>query len=302
MQEPASDTSSPLSRRELCVAIAALVVAGCEATSKPLSASNPFEALNDRVGGRLGVAAFDSHSGERMAWNEYQRFAMASTFKLPLAAALLWQVDRKAFPLEHRLVIAMKDLVPNSPVVSARLTQGQTSMTVKELCEAIIVESDNAAANVLLSAMGGPRAFNAFLATIGDSVTHLDRLEPELNANEPGDPRDSTTPRAMVDTVANIFGEKVLLPESIELLSGWIVKSNRGLERLRAGFPKNWYAGDKTGTGENGAINDIAVARPPGRKPIFIAVYMSESASPIERLQRAHADIGAIIAKKFVPA
>jgi beta-lactamase class A len=302
MQKPGNETSSPLSRREFCAAAAALLVAGCEATTKPLSASNPFEALNNRIGGRLGISAFDSHSGERMAWNEYQRFAMASTFKLPLAASLLWQVDRKAFPLDHKLVIAHKDLVPHAPVVSARLTQGQTSMTVRELCEAIVVDSDNAAANVLLGAMGGPRAFNAFLASIGDTVTHLDRLEPELNANDPGDPRDSTTPRAMVDTVANIFGEKVLSPGAIEMLSGWIVKSNRGLERLRAGFPKNWYAGDKTGTGENGAINDVAIARPPGRKPIFIAVYMSESTEPLEKLQRTHADIGAIVAKKFAPA
>jgi beta-lactamase class A len=286
-------------RRGFCVAGSAFVISGCATTQKPLSSSNPFEAINDRIGGRLGVAAYDSQSGARMAWNEYQRFAMASTFKLPLAAALLWQVDRGAFTLDHRLVVAQKDLVPHAPVVTTRLGVG--FMTVRELCEAVIVASDNAAANVLLNAMGGPRAFNEFMKSIGDTVTHLDRFEPDLNSNDLGDPRDTTTPRAMVDSVSRIFSEKMLKTESVDLLSNWLVKANTGLDRLRAGFPKAWLAGDKTGTGENGAVNDVALLRPPGRKPIFIAVYMSESASPLEKLQAAHAEIGAIVTRQFAP-
>jgi beta-lactamase class A len=74
--------------------------------------------------------------------------------------------------------------------------------------------------------------------------------------------------------------------------------SRTGLERVRAGLPKSWNTGDKTGTGENGAVNDIAIAYPPGRRPIFIAVYMSESQLATPELNAAHAEIGGVVARE----
>ena len=130
---------------------------------------------------------------------------MSSTFKLPLAAALLWQVDHGAFNLDHTLPIERKDLQQHSPAVEGQLAAGATAMTIRDLCAASIIASDNAAANILLSGIGGPQALTTFMRSIGDEVTRLDRLEPDLNSNTPGDPRDTTTPRAMVDINAAHF-------------------------------------------------------------------------------------------------
>jgi beta-lactamase class A len=58
--------------------------------------------------------------------------------------------------------------------------------------------------------------------------------------------------------------------------------------------------GDKTGSGNNGAKNDVAIAWPPNRAPILIAAYLSESQSPRARLVAAHAEIGRILAAMFV--
>jgi beta-lactamase class A len=224
---------------------------------------------------------------------------MASTFKLLLAAALLWQIDRRAFTLEHSLVIEPKDLLPNSPVVDARVAAGADSMTLRDLCAAAVTQSDNAAANVLLDGMGGPSALNDFFRTLGDETSRLDRREPALNQNVPGDQRDTTTPRVMVDSMLKIFTQDVLSIPSRALLLEWMVASRTGLDRVRAGLPRSWNPGDKTGTGENGAFNDLVVAYPPRRRPVFVAVYMSDSKLGPKDLAAAHAEIGILIAKVF---
>lgn len=287
------------SRRELLASALAAAIAAMSPGAHAADADKALKRIRDRIGGRLGVHALDSQSGKRWGIDENSRYAMASTFKLPLAAALLWQVDRKAFTLEHSLGIAKKDLLPVSPAVEAKLAAGVDAMTIRELCAAAVTQSDNAAANVLLNGIGGPSALTAFFRTIGDEATRLDRKEPGLNTNLPGDVRDTTTPRAMVDSLLRIFTQDVLSIPSRALLLDWMIASRTGMDRVRAGLPRSWNPGDKTGTGENGAVNDLVIAYPPQRRPVFVAVYMSESKLGTKELAAAHAEIGTLIAKVF---
>jgi beta-lactamase class A len=266
------------------------------------SAAHALRRIRERIGGRLGVDVLDSQSGRRFGIDEDSRYAMASTFKLPLAAALLWQVDRGAFGIDRPLKIERSDLLPTSPAVEAKLAAGASSMSVRELCAAIITQSDNAAANVLLAGIGGPPALARFFRnSVGDKVTSFDRTEPELNSNAPGDSRDTTTPRAMVDSMLRLFTTDVLSLPSRALLIEWLTQSRTGLDRVRAGIPRDWQVGDKTGTGANNAVNDLVVAYPPGRRPIFIAVYTSGSSRTIAELTAAHAEIGRLVAAEKWP-
>ncbi len=297
---PGLQGGKPLfSRREL------LLLAGATVLAVPAQAANAareLKAIHKRIGGRLGVQVLDSQSGKRFGLDENSRYAMASTFKLPLVAALLWQMDRGAFGPERPLAIPQKDVLPNSPAVEAKLASGGSAMTVRELCAAVIVQSDNTAANVLLAGIGGPAALTDFFRkSVGDDVTRFDRIEPGLNSNVPGDPRDTTTPRAMVDSLLRIFTQDVLSLPSRAMLIDWMIGARTGLERVRAGIPKSWQVGDKTGTGHNGAVNNLVVAYPPGRRPIFIAVYMSESKKTNAELISAHAEIGSIVAGEKWP-
>jgi beta-lactamase class A len=285
--------------RRLLMSLA--LAAACAAPASAASAQRTLKAIHKRIGGRLGVHILDSQSGRRIAYQDDQRFAMASTFKLPLAAALLWQIDRNAFRINHALPISKADLKTNSPVVEAKLAAGANSMTVAELCAAAVVRSDNAAANVLLSGIGGPNGFTQFMRGIGDKVTRLDRTELELNSNVAGDERDTTTPRAMTDALLRIFTQDVLSLTSRAMLIDWLSAARTGLDRVRGGLPKSWPAGDKTGTGENGAVNDLCIVYPPERRPIFISVYMSESTLDVKQLSAAHAEIGGIVANERWP-
>jgi beta-lactamase class A len=186
-------------------------------------------------------------------------------------------------------------------VVTAKLAAGADSMSIVELCAAVVTHSDNAAANTLLNGIGGPQAFTRFMRSIGDQVTRLDRYEIELNENQPGDDRDTTTPRAMVDSLLRIFTQDVLSLSSRALLIDWMSQAQTGLDRVRAGIPKSWPAGDKTGTGQNGAVNDVCVVYPPDRRPVFIAVYMSGSALDVKLLAAAHAEVGGLVAREKWP-
>jgi beta-lactamase class A len=251
-------------------------------------------AIQKRIGGRIGVYVLDTQSQLELAFNARERFAMCSTFKLLLAAQVLRRVDAGTLSLDHRLPLRPEDVLPHAPVTSLHLAAG--SMTVGDLCAAIVTVSDNPAANILLAATGGPSALTQFLGGIGDRVTRLDRTELELNTNLPGDPRDTTTPQAMAHSMEKaLLGDLLSIQSRLQLIA-WLRQSTTGLARLRAGLPAEWQAGDKTGTGANGATNDVMIAWPPGRSAVIGAVYFSESTQSTAVLEQAQAEIGGLVA------
>jgi beta-lactamase class A len=167
------------------------------------------------------------------------------------------------------------------------------------MLQAMVERSDNTAANQLLRLIGGPTDYTAYLRGIGDPTTRLDRMEPELNSNLPGDERDTTTPTAMLEDMQRVLLGEVLSRGSRERLLQWMRECKTGRERLRARLPAGWEAGDKTGTGSRGAVNDLAILFPPKRQPLLVACYMTGSRAPVESLSRAHARIGALVATEM---
>ena len=148
-------------------------------------------------------------------------------------------------------------------------------LTLAQLCKAAITLSDNTAGNLLLASIGGPAGLTAFAASLGDRTTRLDRTEPALNEALPGDVRDTTTPNAMAETLSKVTIGSALSAVSRAQLVAWMAASKTGDSRLRAGLPRGWPVGDKTGTGNRGTANDIAVVWPPGRPPVILATYLT---------------------------
>ena len=276
------------------------VLGGC-ALDRPggRSADAEFVAIRATLGAgaRLGVAAVDTGDGRSLGFDADSRYAMASTFKVALAAAVLVRADDGRLSLDDPVPFGPADLVEYAPVVVANLGRG--ALSVRQLCAAVVEVSDNSAANLLLARIGGPAGLTAFIRRSGDGMTRLDRTEPTLNRNDVGDPRDSTTPLAMVSLMRTLLTGSVLKPASRAQLTGWMESSTTGRERLRAGLPESWRAGDKTGTGGRGAFNDIAIAWPPGRPPILIASYQSggDAAKAIRDL--AHARTARLVASRL---
>jgi len=170
-------------------------------------------------------------------------------------------------------------------------------MTLAELCAAALNYSDNTAANLLLASLGGPQALTAYARSIGDPVTRLDRIEPDLNEAVPGDPRDTTTPAAMLQNLHTLLFGEVLSAASKDQLTTWLLGNRTGDARLRAGLPPGWRCGDKTGSGERGSTNDIGVIWPPQSAPVLVTVYLTETSATSEARNATLADVGRAIAR-----
>lgn len=262
-----------------------------------LSAHPDFSIIERRVRGRLGVAALDTATGRRLMHRADERFPMCSTFKWLLAAQVLSRVDAGEERLSRFVRYGHSDLLQYAPVTRAHIRHG--GLSVDALAAAAIELSDNTAANLLLRTVGGPASLTAFLRRIGDRVTRLDRVEPELNSAEPADVRDTTTPNAMITDMQELLLGNRLRTASRQRLLSWLTASRTGADRLRAGVPKSWPIGDKTGTGAHGATGDVAIMWPPGRPPILVAAYIAESDAEMSDRNAALAAVGRVIASRI---
>ncbi|WP_198671438.1 class A beta-lactamase [Desertihabitans aurantiacus] len=238
--------------------------------SPPVDAGVAFAELEARWDARLGVFAVDTGSGRVVEHRADERFAYASTHKALSAAAVLEQTTDEE--LDRLVRFDADDLVEYSPVTEERLAEG---MSLRELADAAVRYSDNTAGNLLLDELGGPAGFDAALEEVGDLVTQVDRLEPELNTAVPGDPRDTSTPRALATSLRAYAVEEALPAGDREVLNDWLQRNTTGDALVRAGVPGGWLVGDKTGTAGYGTRNDIAVVHPPGRAPLVLAVLSS---------------------------
>jgi len=275
----------PLSRRDFLVAAAMLSVTSVWA------AEDIFAELERQSGGRLGIAVLDTENGRRIEHRADERFAMCSTFKFLLVAAVFARIDAGKENPDRIISFGKDDIIINSPTTAQHLG----GMSVFALLQAAIQLSDNAAANLLLASLGGPSGWTAFARSLGDSVSRLDRNELDLNFVGPGDLRDTTTPAAMLKNLHTVLLGNVLSAASRQKLEDWMATATTGLTRLRAGVPQSWKCADKSGTSYT-ARNDIAFLQPPGRAPILVCAYTNGIKLSDEKADAVLAQIGCIVA------
>ncbi|GGE06863.1 beta-lactamase [Aureimonas endophytica] len=287
---------SSLSRRAVLAGTFSLVV--LPAAAAPMrrdDLAKSLEALEKTAGGRLGVAVLGSGGGEAVGWRLDERFPMCSTFKTLAAAAFLRGVDAGRWRLDERAVYGKDQLVEYSPVTEKHV--GAPGLAYAEIAEAAIMLSDNTAGNLLIDRLGGPAAITDFARSLGDGATRLDRREPQLNEGKPGDPRDTTTPKAMVEGLRQLLFGDSLSEGSKQQLTAWLMASRTSATRLRAGLPHRWTSGSKTGTSDTAGIaNDAGLFAPPNGEPLIVAAYLAEAHYPVERRNEVLAEVGHLIA------
>lgn len=281
-------------RRSFCLSLGSMLTGiGSTALAAPApDFQSRCQTLEAELGGRLGVACLDIQTGDRLGYRADERFPFCSTFKWLAAAAVLAQVDAGRERLDRRIPFSRADLLEWSPV-TGRHADGD-GMALGALCEAAITESDNTAANLLLSALGGLEGGNHYLRAIGDTTTRLDRHEPELNEARPGDVRDTTTPAAMADDLQHVLLGDALSPASRAQLVDWMLATRTSDGRLRAGMPTGWRLADKTGSGNSGTgtAGDVGVYWPPDGAPIVVAVYLTQARVAPAAQEAAIATVG----------
>ncbi|TCP56830.1 beta-lactamase class A [Tamaricihabitans halophyticus] len=239
--------------------------------SKPRPKRTPeLSTLESENGRRIGVYARHTGTGETVAHRADERFLMCSTAKLLAASAILKQHEQQPDLLDKVIHYDREVLMPYSEITEQHVDKG---MTVAELAAASITHSDNAAMNLLLDELGGPSVVTDFVRDLGDEVTRLDRIEPHLNVSAPGDERDTTTPERIGSDLRALALGDALAEQGRARLVRWLRGNTTGDKSIKAGLPRDWQVGDKTGSGNNGEVNDVAVAWPPDGDPLIIAVY-----------------------------
>ncbi|GCD48335.1 beta-lactamase [Streptomyces paromomycinus] len=226
--------------------------------------------MEREYGARLGVYALATGTGATVVHRADERFAFCSAFKGLAAAAVL-----HGNPLSHLDTVVTyteDDLMKHSPITGKHVSTG---MSIRRLCDAAVRYSDGTAGNLLLRDLGGPGKLTAFARGLGDPVTRMDRTEPAITQATPGDPRDTTSPRAFGTDYRKLVLGTVLPADKREFLRDLLVRNATGAQRIRAGVPKDWVVADKTGTGDYGTLNDIAVAWPTGSVPPLVISIMS---------------------------
>lgn len=229
--------------------------------------------LEQRHAARVGVFAHNLATKATVLHRAEERFPICSVFKPLAAAAVLRDLDRHGETLAKRIRYTEADLVEHSPITHDHLAHG---MTIAELCEAAICYSDNTAGNLLLRELGGPTAITRFCRSIRDTTTRLDRWEPTLNTAEPWRLQDTTSPRAVARSYARLTLGDALDPRDRRRLTEWLLNNTTSGDRFRAGLPKDWALGDKTGAGSYGTSNDVGIAWTPDGTPIVLAVLTTK--------------------------
>ncbi len=265
--------STSLARLAAGLALGLFVGATASAQTAELQIAATIERIEQTLDARVGLLVRDTGSNWSISHRADERFLMNSTFKAMLCGAVLDRVDEGTLDLGERLDISAEDILSYAPVTETRV--GET-MSLGELCFATLDMSDNTAANLLIDRLGGPESVTAFLREIGDPVSRLDRREPEMNTFSPGDPRDTTTPAAMVSTLEAMLAGDALSPESRAQLVDWMSHGGVTGALIRASAPEGWLVADRSGSG-NYNRNVVAMVTPPGRAPYFIAVFLSDA-------------------------
>ncbi|WP_221639469.1 class A beta-lactamase [Nocardia bhagyanarayanae] len=292
-----------VSRRTLLGAAIFLPLAACAAESAPSPlASSPAPAAPPEIGhehlidlerkfdARLGVYALATGTGAVIAHRADERFAFCSTFKGLVAAAVL-----QRNPLSHLDTVVSyteADLLKNAAVTPKHL---DTGMTIRDLCDAAVRFSDGTAGNLLLRDLGGPAELTAYARGLGDTVTRMDRTEPTITQAIPGDPRDTTSPRALGTDYQQIVLGDALPADKRAFLRDLLERNTTGAQRIRAGVPQGWTVADKTGTGDYGTLNDIGIVWPPDSAPLVIALMSSKATADARYDQALLAEAAAYV-------
>jgi len=258
--------------------------------------SHAVTQIEKDAGGPIGIALLDTHTGELFTHRANTRFPLCSTFKLLLAARLLHGADAGQWRMDDRLPVTKGDMLSNAPFTEKRVGG---SASLLELAEAMAVLSDNPAANIALGRIGGPAALTAWLRAIGDAVTRIDRVEPEMNNETPGDVRDTTTPATMLTTSRALVEGRILSPAARAQLLAWMGASRTADTMIRAALPPGWTEANKTGAGSWRARNIVSVITPPDRMPIWVTAYLFAAKSELNARNRHFVPLGRAIVESL---
>jgi len=288
---------------------------------------NELERIAKLANGRVGVCARHLESGKQISLNLNEAFPMASTVKVAIAVQLFNKIEIGELSLMTMVNLQPSDLHPGSGTLDVLFAKPGVQLSVQNLLELMMVISDNSATDILLRLAGGPKAVNQKMKELGIQGMSVDRTIVELIADLEGvtlpaesewtlgfydkllksttpesrtaaemklrkDPRDTSTPLAMVDLLTGIYQSSSLKPESRDNLLAVMERCRGGAARLKGYLPPSTLVAHKTGSLNASATDDVGIITlPDGAGHIAIAVFVSDSEQPMEQREQTIAHL-----------
>jgi beta-lactamase class A len=261
-------------------------------TASAAEASAHLNRLAKSVGGTVGIAAIHVETGRTIEVQGRRPLPLYSVFKLPLAVAILKDVEEARLKLDQKVRVTAPEVVPGS-VENATLWPSPVDRTLRELLELALVRSDNTSADKLLELAGGPGAATRRLAALGiPGITIRASVREFLAARTRPHPNTASA-LDLARLLARLQKGEILRADSRDALFGFMSGATTGLRRLRGGVPEGTSVADKTGSGPGGsASNDVGIITlPEGKGHLAVAVLVSGSKKPVPAQEQLIADV-----------
>jgi beta-lactamase class A len=255
------------------------------------------------VGGTVGLAGIHVETGRTIEVQGRRPLPLYSVFKLPLAVAVLKDVEEGRLRLDQKVRVTAAEVVPGSPE-NAALWPAPLERTLRELLELSIARSDNTSADKLLELAGGPGALTRRLSALGLRGITIRRSVREFLSDRSHPHPNTASALEVARLLSRLQKGEILQPASRETLLGFMAQATTGLHRLRGGLPPGTPVGDKTGSGPGGsATNDVGIVTlPEGKGHLAMAVLISGSKRPVEAQEKLIADIARAVYDETVSA
>jgi beta-lactamase class A len=255
-----------------------------------------LKTISDGAQGTVGLSLVHIETGKTISINGKSQLPLYSVFKLPLAIAVLKEVEENRLRLDQKVHVTPAEIVEGTPANTA-LWQNPVDVMITELIDYSISRSDNTSAEKLLELVGGPAKVTERLRSLGFQTldihsTVAEYVKTRANPNT-GSAED------LANLLVQLHQGKILQPAHTKLLIGFMQRATTGLHRLRADLPDGTIVADKTGSGEPDdttraakATNDVGIITlPSDRGHLAIAVLLSQSKLPDADQEKLIADL-----------
>ena len=257
-----------------------------------------IENIASATTGKVGVAMMNIETHERVMLNENEPIPMQSVFKFPLAMAVLNQVDAGKLSLNQKIFVTKKELRTDtwSPL-QKKYPDGNTEISIAELIQYTVSESDNNGCDILFKLLGGPKNVQNYIRKLGIKDMNIVGNEEDMQNDWNVQYANSSTPIAMLQLLKKFNKKGILSSSSQDFLMKAMIDSPTGAKRLKYLLPKGTVIAHKTGTGGRnkagliGAINDAGIITLPNGQHLAIVVFVSNATEPDDRLENIIAQI-----------
>jgi beta-lactamase class A len=278
----------------LVFAAAGVLAASCSADEQsplPQTKETLQAQLQEIIGqydATVGVSIVALEDNDALTLNNGHHFPMQSTFKFPLALAVLKLVDQQKLSLEQKVHVTKDMLRPNTwcPMLDKYPNGGD--VTVAELLDYSASQSDNNACDILFDLVGGTAKTEAFIHGTGVTDIAIKATETEMATGWDVQYTNWVTPAAMTQLLGRFYGEQDLTKKSNDFLMKLMADSPTSKQRLKGMLPEHTVVAHKTGTSDTnedgliGAVNDIGIITLPNGKHLAIAVFVSDTKESYE--------------------